>query len=127
MGKPTASQRLGRWGEALAADYLSRLGYQILECNARTRYGEIDLVARAPDRATIVFIEVKTRRSASLGLPEISVTARKRAHLLAAIQAYCQEHPEAGENCRLDVIAIQRLPDQPEPQILHFENAVIGE
>lgn len=121
------TQRLGRWGEALAAEYLSGLGYRILECNARTPYGEIDLVARPPDEAVTVFVEVKTRRSTSLGLPEISVDARKRAHLLAAIQAYCLAHPELDGVCRLDVIAIQRLPGDPEPHITHFENAIPGD
>jgi putative endonuclease len=127
----TASrQALGRWGEGLAADYLARRGYAILERNARTPYGEIDLVARqvedcpgGPVELT-VFVEVKTRTSPAFGLPEESVTARKRAHLLAAAQSYLQQHPHLENNWRIDVIAILRPRDNRPPQITHFENAV---
>lgn len=122
----TRGQAIGRWGEQQAADYLRRLGYEILDANARTPYGEIDLIARPPGHPTIVFVEVKTRRSASLGLPEISVDERKQAHLLAAVQAYLLVHPALGGDCRIDVIAIQYLPGMPEPQITHFENAIAG-
>lgn len=136
---PTKQQIVGKWGEERAADYLRQRGYQILEQNARTPYGEIDLVAcHAPDpavagpwigsvRPTIVFIEVKTRRSTAFGPPEESITPRKRQHLLAAIQAYMLAHPELDGNWRLDVIAIQQsTPGQP-PEITHFENAITGE
>jgi putative endonuclease len=124
---------LGRWGEAVAADYLSGRGYTILEYNARTPYGEIDLVARQADKRlprepgggfVTVFVEVKTRSSRMFGMPEVSVTSRKQAHMLAAAQSYLQGHPELEGDWRIDVIAIQRFhPDRP-PAIRHFENAV---
>ena len=117
-------QSLGRWGEAFAAEYLSERGYTILEHNARTSYGELDLIARQGD--ALVFIEVKTRASRSLGPPEISVTQAKRAHLLSAAKAYLQERPHLQYDWRIDVIAVLRLPGQ-QPQIEHFENIMTGE
>jgi putative endonuclease len=115
-------QSLGRWGEQMAAAYLEQRGYCILEHNARTAFGELDLVARQGD--VLVFVEVKTRSSTTFGLPEASITARKRQHLLSAAQAYLQNHPDLDGDWRVDVIAILRSHPAHPPQISHFENAV---
>src|ERR1700760_716164 len=56
-----AGNRMGRAGEQLAAAHLLRLGYEIVERNYRTRWGELDIVARAG--RTLAFCEVKTRRA----------------------------------------------------------------
>jgi putative endonuclease len=129
----THRQSLGRWGESLAAEYLSEHGYTILEKNVRTPYGEIDLVAiqfhqdcdrPGDDQAVTVFVEVKTRQSAAYGLPEESVTHRKQVHLISAAQSYLQEHPELDASWRIDVIAIQRFRKGLAPAIRHFENAI---
>jgi len=117
----TSQKGLGQWGESLAANFLMQQGYTILERNIRTPYGEIDLIAQ--DEENLVFVEVKTRASLTLGPPEISITARKQEHMLAAAQAYLQAHPHLQGNWRVDVIAIQRLPHQ-QPQIVHFENVL---
>lgn len=118
---------LARWGENLAAQFLEEHGYAILDKNARTQYGEIDLVSCYRDPNTqeysIVFVEVKTRSSASLAYPEASVTEKKKAHIIAAISAYMQAHPEITSDWRIDVIAIQRSPSGQPPVIDHFENA----
>lgn len=114
-------QTLGRWGETVAADFLAGKGYRLLARNARTAYGEIDLVMLDGD--LVVFVEVKTRRSTSYGLPEAALTAQKRAHLLASAQAYLQEHPDAGDNWRIDVIAIYQAGKDHRPEITHFINA----
>ena len=116
-------QRLGRWGEDTACQYLAGRGYMIAERNVRTKYGEIDIIATQPD-GTLVFIEVKTRRSALFGPPEVSVTAAKKAHLLASIQAYLVDHPDFAGEYRLDVIAIRAATDGCPSEIVHFENAV---
>lgn len=116
---------LGAWGETLAAQQMEASGYTILERNARTPYGELDIVARQSGSAgaVTVFVEVKTRRSTAYGHPEESVTAHKQAHLLAAAQAYLQAHPELEGDWRIDVIAIQYQETQAPPRIIHFENA----
>ena len=114
-------QALGRWGENVAAEYLARRGYVLVERNVRTDYGEIDLVTRQRD--VVVFVEVKTRTTTAFGYPEESITARKKEHMIAAAQAYMQTHSEPRTNWRIDVIAIE-AQSKRDPQITHFENAV---
>ena len=116
----------GSWGERLAAAYLEQNGYEILERNARTPYGEIDLIARqtAQSGDATVFVEVKARHNSQYGLPEAAITARKSQHLMASAQAYLLEHPELDGDWRIDVIAIRQVRDEESPQILHFEDAV---
>ncbi len=120
--RPSHRQSIGRWGENLAATYLEQRGLTLLDRNARTPYGELDLVLRQGD--VVVFVEVKTRTSAAYGLPEEAVTPAKRAHLLDAAQHYLQNHPELDGDWRVDVIAIQGRPGQPDLSIEWFENAV---
>ena len=126
-------QALGRWGEEQAARFLRERGYTILERNARTAYGEIDLVARqfiftnqdgASEATMIVFVEVKTRTSSAFGMPEAGIDRRKIEHMLSSAQAYLQEHPELEDDWRIDVVAVWRSRSGDEPQITHFENAV---
>ena len=83
-GRKTTGSR----GELLAAGYLRRQGYTILRTNWRCRRGEIDIIAR--DGATLVFVEVRTRRSTNLGSPEESVTPAKQRRLAELAQTYLQ-------------------------------------
>ena len=122
------ARELGKWGEQLAADFLIKQGYSILAQNARTPYGELDLVAKQTgsfkrDETTIVSVEVKTRRSQSHGYPEESVTTRKQEHLISAALHFLQENPDLKSDWRIDVIAIEHYKNQ-EPIIRHFENAI---
>jgi putative endonuclease len=112
------NRRVGAWGEQAAANYLAERGYEIAARNVRTPYGEIDLIVRK-DGLTI-FVEVKARTSKSMGPPEIAVTPRKQAHMLACAGHYAQEHDI--DHWQIDVIAVQELDRQT--QIAHFENAV---
>jgi len=115
-------QRIGRWGEKAAEEYLIRQGCRIIDRNVRTEYGELDLVIRHGDE--IAFVEVKTRTGAAFGLPEEAITDNKRIHLVEAAQAYLQEHPGLGESWRVDVIAVQGKPGKGTPRVVWFENAV---
>lgn len=126
-------QSLGRWGESIAAQYLESQDYKIKERNARTPYGEIDIVALQPTTVSLsssdltsvtVFVEVKTRSSTTYGFPEESITARKQAHMLAAAQSYMQENPDLGNDWRIDVIAIQCWDSRKKHSIRHFENVL---
>lgn len=120
------AQKIGGQGEALAAAYLQERGYRLIECNARTPYGELDLVMQQTEPAPVtVFVEVKTRRSTHFGLPEVAITPRKRQHLLAAAQAYLQAHPQWDGDWRIDVIAILWPRAAAAVEIAHFENAVL--
>jgi putative endonuclease len=115
-------QSLGVWGEGIAANYLHDLGYDVIARNLRTPYGEIDLIVHRGN--LILFIEVKTRSSSTLGPPEVSITPRKRAHILASAQYYIQNQPDQNNDWRIDVIAIQCQECNATPLITHFENAI---
>jgi putative endonuclease len=114
-------QKLGKWGEKRAASYLSNNGYEIVELNARTPYGEIDVVVRK--NGVTIFVEVKTRRSSIYGYPEESITPKKIDHIINACKAYLAEHPELGQDWRIDVISIFRRKNS-KTEIIHFENAI---
>ena len=113
------NQRIGKWGEDTAADYLVERGYEIVARNTRTPYGEIDIVAKQGD--VMIFVEVKTRTSDKMGLPEESITARKREHMLAAADHYAAEHEI--DHWQIDVIAVEGKPGS-KPKITYFENAI---
>jgi putative endonuclease len=115
-------QRLGKWGERIAADYLAAQGYLVCGHNVRTPHGEIDLVVEKD--GVIVFVEVKTRSGTEFGMPEEAVTKTKRDHLLASIAWYWQHSESLEKEWRVDVIAILRSERLIEPEIEHFENAI---
>ena len=115
-------QVIGKWGESLAADFLSEKGYKILARNFRTEYGEIDLIVTRED--VLIFVEVKTRTSNEFGYPEDAITKQKKEHLLYSAQAYLQNHPEFEGDWRIDVIAIWQKDRNAPQQIIHFENAL---
>lgn len=119
-------QQLGRWGEDTAAAYLVQHGLRELARNVRTPFGEIDLVMEQGDgiELTVVFVEVKTRRGASFGLPEEAVTLRKQQHMFNAAQHILQNLPEYPENWRMDVVAIRLRQADQDPEIIWFENAL---
>jgi putative endonuclease len=92
--------------EALAGRFLESHGLTIVARNFRVRRGEIDLIAR--DGETLVFVEVRLRRSQSHGGAAESITAAKRARLVAAAQAFLLR--QAGDPpCRFDAILLDAL------------------
>src|SRR3954468_622576 len=96
---------LGRRGEELAAEHFERLGFEVLARNHRTRFGELDLVAF--DGATIVFVEVKTRR-AGTGDPWDNLHDAKRAqvrHMAASWLTEAHRRPYGAE-LRFDAVGI---------------------
>ena len=99
-------------------------GYRLLAQNWRRREGELDLVAL--DGTTLVFLEVKTRRTDTLGEPEESITPRKQAQLARIAQRFIDEHPALRfEECRFDVLVIDLRQDPP--QVRHWVNAFVPE
>ena len=121
-----ARQTLGKWGETAAVNYLLSQGYDLLEKNFRTPYGELDLIVQSGsgENTELVFIEVKTSSSPHFGLPEISVNQRKQSHLIAAAEHYLSLQNNPPQTWRIDVIAIERKAGGMDPEIIHFENAV---
>jgi putative endonuclease len=99
----------GEAGETLAAAHLLARGLRVLARNVRYRNGEIDLVAE--EGASLVFVEVRRRRTAERGGPAASVTARKRARVVRAARRWLVENPRhAQREIRFDVVAIQDEP-----------------
>ena len=108
---PTAREAGARY-EELALAHLERSGLAQIARNYRCRQGEIDLVMR--DRDTIVFVEVRYRRSRRFGGGIDSVDARKRARIVRAASAFLADHPRlAACACRFDVLAIGDDADAP--------------
>jgi putative endonuclease len=95
---------LGRRGERIAERHLRRRGYRILERNFRAAGAEIDLVAMDGD--TLVFVEVKTRRTARSGAPAEAVNPNKQGHLRRAAELYALAHRAQDRAMRFDVVAI---------------------
>jgi putative endonuclease len=106
-------QQLGLDGEQCAVDALMAQGYVILARRYRTRFGELDIVAREGD--TLVFVEVKARRGVAFGLPEDAIHWRKRRRLARLAEAFLTEARLLDVPCRFDVVAIVwhdgRAPD----------------
>lgn len=103
--------RLGRYGETLAARYLTDRGLVVLERNWRCEHGEVDLVARDAD--TLVVCEVKTRRGTAYGEPVEAVTFTKAMRLRRLASAYVGArglHPPA---LRIDVVGVLCRPGRP--------------
>lgn len=94
---------LGKGAESRAAQYLESEGLKIVERNFRTRYGEIDLIAREGD--TLVFVEVRARRSAAFGGAAASITAAKRDKLTRTAQHYLTTL-RATPRCRFDAVLL---------------------
>ena len=105
---------LGRTGERLAEKFLKKLGYKIVEKNFRTKFGELDIIAK--DKKCIVFVEVKTRKDDSFGVPQEAVTDFKQEHLALAAMIYIKAHLLRSDY-RFDIIAIQG------GKIEHIKNA----
>jgi putative endonuclease len=93
----------GAAAESLACAHLERAGLKLVERNYRCPQGEIDLVM--DDRGTLVFVEVRYRRTSAFGSPGESVDWRKQARLLAAARHYLMTR-QAERICRFDVIAV---------------------
>src|SRR5438876_8998554 len=119
-----ARQGLGRTGERLAAEELSRRGYHILEQNFRCTHGEIDLVAE--DAYDLIFIEVKTRRGNAYGLPEEAVTPRKQQKIVQVASYYLDLHACSERSWRIDIVAVQLSKGGKPEEIRIYQHAVAG-
>lgn len=103
--------RPGESGEQAACDFLAAAGFRILARNFRCRSGELDIVAQ--DGATVVFVEVKERSSASHGEAHEFVTFGKRRRLVRAARVYASLHGLSEKPLRFDVVSIDRGPEGP--------------
>lgn len=109
---PHTRQRLGRHGEDLACAELQRRGYSILARGHRSRFGEIDVVAR--DGGTLVFVEVKTRGAKTCGDPADAVTPDKQRRVAAMAADYLARYAASGQPCRFDVVTVDASSVPPK-------------
>lgn len=94
----------GAEGERIAAEFLLKQGYRILERNFRTALGEIDIVAQ--DGKMLVFVEVKARSGDRFGAPQFAVDTRKQAKMSRVALAYLSQKKNDTLECRFDVVGI---------------------
>ena len=102
---------LGKIGEDIAAEYLNDLGYKILDRNWRFERVELDIVAQVD--STLVFCEVKTRRSNSHGIPSDAITPLKLQHIRTAALHWLNNHQSRHQGIRFDAISVIYCAGQP--------------
>jgi len=112
----------GMLGEKLACDFLGKNGYHIMETNYLCPEGEIDIIARQED--TLVFVEVRTKKSRQFGTPEESITPTKMERLRTVAAHYGQNRSNLPASWRIDVVAIQMDSKGRVSRIEIIENAV---
>jgi len=123
LSNTTKRQAVGALGEKLAAGFLRKRGYHIIETNYRCPAGEIDIIARQGE--TLVFIEVRTKSSQEFGSPEESITSAKKARLRALAAHYGQTHDNLPSQ-RIDVVSVELDKKGRVSRIEIIENAVGG-
>jgi putative endonuclease len=112
---------LGKKGEDLAADWLTRNGYQVLQRNWRHGRYEVDIIA---GRKNIIhFVEVKCRQSNAYGQPEESVNRKKIEHILQGAAGWLHHHP-GHTRVQYDVLAIT-LRKNAEPEYFMIEDVYL--
>lgn len=111
-------REFGSKGEDLACEYLIKNGYEIIDRNVHfSRFCEIDIIAKQKD--TLVFVEVKTRKSNDFGTPLEAITKTKYNNIKTGVFSYINETPVKHKNFRIDVIGITL---QPELKIVHLKS-----
>ncbi|MDR4509423.1 MAG: YraN family protein [Candidatus Brocadiaceae bacterium] len=108
-------------GESLAAKFLKRKGYIIVQRNYRRKTGEIDIVCY--DHGTMVFVEVKTRCSDAFGPPELAITNAKKKQLVKVASCYIAEKKIEDMPLRFDVVSIFYSPSRKQPTVKIFKSA----
>ncbi len=111
---------LGKSGEEIALHYLEDKKYKIIAKSFRLFRGEIDIIAF--DRKTLVFVEVKTRKSRDFGLPEESVTPSKQQQIKKIAQGFLTKNNLHDVECRFDVISLS-FNEKEGYSIRHINNA----
>ncbi len=117
---PQGSHRLGRRGEKIAARYLRRQGYRIVDHNVRLPGGELDLVA--VEGRILVVVEVKTRKCPGPRSPAAAVTGAKQRRICRATRQYIRHHNLDKSAVRFDIVAIT-WPEHERPLIEHQRGA----
>lgn len=134
--KQGKKNQVGAWGEQIAANYLKKRGFTILDINYLKKWGEIDIVARetSPNGQKVHFVEVKTvsygtksdlQTAISRGTwrPEENVHKSKLKRLCKAIESWIMEHNYDGE-WEIDVIAVKIVPREKYASVKFLHNII---
>ena len=116
-----AHNELGKWGEDIAAAYLEKKGYQIIERDWKSGHHDLDIIAKQDD--ILVVVEVKTRRNRLFGNPEEAIDYKKRQSLQSAINHYVKSHRNI-QDVRFDIISIVGTIGS-QPEIDHIKDVVL--
>ena len=117
----TKYQQFGEKSESVTVDFLKKQGYRIIELNYRTKLGEIDIIAK--QEKTLVFIEVKARKSSRFGRPELAVTPKKQRKISMVALYYLKSTKQGNAKARFDVVAINSAKAKESPNIKIIKNA----
>ena len=109
-------QIFGEKGESIAVRHLKKKGYKILEKNYRTKLGEIDIIAK--DKDTLVFVEVKSRRSWQFGNPKAAVTPAKQRKISKVALYYLKTNDRSNAKARFDVVTLTATRDKSQIEIV---------
>jgi len=109
-------QQFGKESESLAVRHLRKNGYKILEQNYRNKLGEIDIIAK--EKGTLVFVEVKARKSELFGNPKWAVTPKKQRKISMVALYYLKATKQTRVKARFDVISISSTADNPRIEII---------
>lgn len=115
----TKNLEIGQLGETIAERYLQHKGYRIVEKNCRTKYAEIDLIAR--NRGVLIFVEVRTRKDEQFGSPEESINRDKMRKLIRSASAYVARK-RYNKEYRIDAVCIVLNGQGGASRINHYEN-----
>lgn len=111
---------IGKIGEDIACEYLSKNNCEIIERNFNCRQGEIDIIAK--DKNEMVFIEVKTRRNNKYGSPVDAITYYKQKHIIKSVQYYLYKEKLENTFVRIDVIEVYNKDEKY--YVNHIKNAI---
>ena len=109
-------QQYGKESESVAAKLLRKKGYKILEQNYRTKIGEIDIIAK--DKDTIVFVEVKARKSRYYGHAKWAITLKKQRKVSMVALYYLKATRQTQKKARFDVVTIHTEKSRSQVEII---------
>jgi putative endonuclease len=109
-------QKFGKESESIVAKQLKKRGYKILEQNYRTKLGEIDIIAK--DKKTLVFVEVKARRTDLYGSPKWAITPKKQRQMSKVALYYLKVTKQTNVKARFDVVTLRSIEKKPQIDII---------
>ena len=117
------AKELAKFGEDIAVKFLGHNGYQIIERNYHSVYGEIDIICKKSNQ--LIFVEVKARKSNKFGEPLDAITEKKREKIIKTTYHYLAKY-NLELPLRFDIITIQYISKDKNYKFQHIKNAFLG-